>query len=118
MEPFTSLVDHSRFYYATAMHWLSRRPKQTPARYNLIKVFSLNVWLAVIISLASIAMAFAWLHYIYRLKTFEGLGFAGPVNGWIDFPLLTFCSLTEPDPIKFFPKFSAGITIALQSKHI
>ena len=109
VEPHYLYVGFSNFFHAATLHWLSRKPMETPALYNLIKVFSSDVWLAILASLSCMASTFALLHFVYSRSTvFKELQLAGPISGWIDFPLLTFCSLTEPDPIPFFPKFSAG----------
>ena len=59
--------------------------------------------------MAVLAVFFKFIHWFYTTQFDPSLGLAGPVVHRFDFVILTLATLTEPDPLPWFPKASAGI---------
>ena len=55
-----------------------------------------------------IALMFKSIHYLYQTKIGIGHNLAGPVTHPLDFIIMTLSTLTEPDPLPWFPKESTG----------
>ena len=58
--------------------------------------------------MAVLALNFKLIHWFYSTKFDPAHGLAGPVTHKFDFIILTLATLTEPDPLPWFPKASAG----------
>ena len=58
--------------------------------------------------MAVLAVFFKLIHWFYATQFDPVHGLAGPVTHRFDFIILTLATLTEPDPLPWFPKASAG----------
>ena len=58
--------------------------------------------------MAVLAVLFKSIHWFYATQFDPVHGLAGPVTHRFDFIILTLATLTEPDPLPWFPKASAG----------
>ena len=108
IQPYYSIFGFTNFFYQLEFTWVSRKPVPLTKIDNVIKVFPANIWLPLILTLSAIAVCFAAFYYAYRSQTFRHLNLVKPNVQPFDFPLLTFASLMEPDPIPWFPEYSAG----------
>ena len=61
--------------------------------------------------MAGLALLFKFIHWFYTTQFDPALGLAGPVVHRFDFVILTLATLTEPDPLPWFPRASAGIML-------
>lgn len=86
------------------------REQQPIVRYDQqFRVFNNVIWLIVFFTFIIMAMVLKVVHYLYQVKIGLGHGLAGRVTHPLDFLILTLSSLTEPDPLPWFPKFSTGL---------
>ena len=69
----------------------------------------MSVWLCLVFMFLSAALVFKLIHSVYSLKPLERHCLAGKVVHEVDFLILTLASVTEPDPIPWFPRPSSGI---------
>ncbi len=88
--------------------FVTRQPTIIPRFDQHIMVFSQWIWLSVFGVLLIMGFAFKMTHYLYQTKIGIGHNLAGKVTHPLDFLIMTFSTLTEPDPLPWFPKPSAG----------
>lgn len=96
-------------FYSHDFRFVTRNPVPINNYANVFRPLAPNIWLAFYVLLASFSTLFAIFYAVYGTKAFEGLNFRGTLVWKIDFVILPFSTLFEPDPIKWFPKESAGI---------
>ena len=102
---------YSSPYVLIEERFVTREPNSIKSLYQHFNVFQLPVWIAIICTLASLAVSFKFIHFIYLNKINPAL--AGSVTHPMDFIILSTASITEPDPLPWFPKFSAGKLLVL-----
>lgn len=103
-----SPLKHTDFVYEVSTHYLSSAPKPILTFDQHLKTFTLNVWLALALTLLLISLTCFLIHFVYDKKIDPKYGLAGPVVHKADFVILVLASITEPDPLPWFPKKSAG----------
>ena len=69
-----------------------------------------------ILSLTCLGAAFALIYYVY-MRHIPEADLARRCVHKMDFIIFTFARLTEPEPLPWFPKISAGITYAIILSH-
>ena len=111
IQPYYSIFGFTTFFYQKEFSYITRKPVPVTTIDNLIKVFGLDIWLTLFFTLLSISICFATFYHVYKAKTFRHLNLVKENVNNFDFPLLTFATLMEPDPIPWFPKYSAGKVI-------
>lgn len=90
--------------------FMSQSGKTVQTFDQIIYSFQWNAWLALFVSFLAMIFVFKLIHSVYSTKALEKHNLAGRVTHDLDFVLLTLASLTEPDPIHWFPRPSAGFT--------
>ena len=98
-------VNFANIYYV----FVSQSPKPIETFDQIIHTFQWPVWLALLCSLTLMILIFKLIHTVYSMKALKKYNLAGKPTHDLDFILLTFASITEPDPIPWFPRPSAGI---------
>ena len=96
--------------------WAHRFPVPKRDFIKVTKVFTWGIWVGVFSSIAAIAIAFAIVHGVYS-SNHEMKHLVRPVLNWFDFPLLSFCTLIEPDAVRWFPRWSAGNVLIMSIAH-
>lgn len=113
---YTSLLPHVlkhkvvfTYYDGYAKYdYITRQPAEMLSYDQHFKTFSNNVWFALIATLALLSFIFRVMHWIYDHQISPQYSLAGSVTHPLDFVILTLSSLTEPDPLPWFPRASAG----------
>ncbi len=102
--------------YDDTLEWVfvTREPTIIPRFYQQFMVFSHWIWLSVFGVLLIMVVAFKITHYLYQTKIGIGHNLAGRVTHPLDFIILTFSTLTEPDPLPWFPKQSTGYNTVIK----
>ena len=103
-------IEYSSIFSKYDYVFISQSPKPIETFDQMVYTFKQNVWLALFLSFTAMMLVFKLIHYVYSTKALEKYNLAGKVTHHLDFILLTFASITEPDPIPWFPKPSAGYT--------
>ncbi len=89
--------------------FITRSPKKRSRLNSNWTPFQWPVWLTLFISLMSMAMMFKISHTLYTSKSILRFNLVRKANvSNVDFALLTLCSLTEPNPLPWFAKLTAG----------
>ena len=92
----------------------------TDSPANFINVFPSTLWALILAVLIFFCLLFLLFHSVYNnLDRSDGeLGLVKKGLRRSDVVLKTVCTLTEPEGIPFFPRWSAGVwTIKLCTKH-
>lgn len=105
---YSNVLRYTSPYADESNRIVTRQLDVIPTFDQNMKTFSVIVWIMIVLTLFLMAMTFKLLHFVYLNKLQMRHNLAGPVGHPLDFVLLTFSSLTEPDPIPWFPKISAG----------
>ena len=100
-----SIPFHFVYSFNTFKYWLNTRyPIPLSAWMNVSNVFQPTVWLLILISLAILSFFFLTIFKFYALIIPEqNLTYYSRVDA-IEFFLLTYASIMEPDPINWFNK--------------
>ena len=99
----------STMVWANQHQLLARHPVSIPTYLQSTTVFQPQVWAMVGGTLLALSACFHLFHSLYTTEeAFVAQEMAGKATNKFDFLLLTFCSLTEGDPLPWFPKWSAG----------
>ena len=75
--------------------------------FNIIKVFSLNVWLGLLICQLGLAFMFVLIYKMYLTIPQKKVEL-GPLHSYVDILIRIFASITEPDSLKWFPGYTIG----------
>ena len=73
---------------------------------NLIAPLPSTVWFLVLLSIIAVLITFLMAMTVYRMFPREELVLPGV--GWDDIVVKTVSTLTEPEAVPYFPKWSAG----------
>ena len=73
-------------------------------------MFSVPVWIALLVTLFIMALLFLFIYKWYQNSLTDSI-ILGPYIDNMDFFIRTFASFTEPESLKWFPKYSAGKTV-------
>ena len=90
-----------------------RLPEPLPYFGNLIRPLPDTVWAAVFTMIFAMSLVFMAFNRVYRHLDANYVAMGEPrltlkVSSVVDFPVKTFSTLTEPDLIPWFPRWSAG----------
>ena len=109
------MVDYSNYIFYDNGKFCTRQPVILDHKgTGVVRVLPVNAWLLVIFALLSVSIMSTMSYLTYNKLNHNDM-MKKPVS-YLDFLLLPFSTLTEPDPIPWFPKFSSGkATIALWS---
>ncbi len=100
-------LKYSYFLAIDNIVYMARNPRIVKSYNQQFTIFHLHIWLLIILIVFVMASTFKTIYSVYG-KLDEKYGLLIPVTHQIDFLLLPFASLTEPDPIPWFPRFSTG----------
>ena len=114
-EFYSSKLRYTTAYAVETQRLVTRQLDIVPSYDQHLQTFSWIVWVTIVLTLIIMSLTFKFLHFVYLNKLDERHNLAGPVVHRLDFVIVTFSSLTEPDPIPWFPKMSAGLDIVLYS---
>lgn len=104
-----------RYFLTTGMRYVARYPSPVYYFNQYLKAFSMHVWFAVFGTLLSFAFTFKLIFHFYSKKFNEADLIGHVTHDPVDFGLLTFAGLTEPEALPWFPKWSAGCSIIIYS---
>ena len=105
--------DFSYFFDFTGPRWpsvlafVSRAPVPIQDLGNISKPFDFIVWIFLISTIFIIALLLWTINQIYN-KYFPNENLTKYEESKVNFFLYTFAKITEPDPLPWFPKRSAG----------
>ncbi len=88
--------------------YVSRLPQEVVSYGNITYPFKWLVWVAALVSFLLFATFFHLAHNVYVSKDVVQFKLVLFESSPFNFYLYTFSKLTEPDPIRWFPKWSAG----------
>ncbi len=101
------IYDISSFYTFSRLQYVTRNLVPLPVYDQYVKAFDVMVWLVTLLTMFVLSVIFRGLYWFYKdILKIDSL--YGKVTHPSDFFLLTFSSLTEPDPLPWFPKWSTG----------
>ena len=83
-----------------------RRPRPLDPIYNIVAVLDYFSWLLIVLSLTVFSWAFVFAYLVYWHNMPHNLR-RSKVD-YADFFIKTFSAFTEPDPINWFEKQTAG----------
>ena len=115
VQPIIQFVTMTYPFHVVNSKWISRQPIPLKAYNSMINVFSFTVWIFVIATLFLLAMLFGFVYFMYQ-KDERTQNLAIKLTHPMDFVLLTYFAITEPDPLPWFPRWSSGIYSLLNSK--
>ena len=86
--------------------FISREPDKIERNDYILNTFDLTTWILILVLILIMSLAFKTIHMVYQ--SIPGQKLAGPLTHQADYILLVVGTLTEPDSIPWFPRFSAG----------
>ena len=84
---------------------VSRAPRPKLSFGNIVKPFSLLIWLCIFGSLGVLCVVFV---LIYKTYTSISKSFIAKEDTYVNFLLFTFCKISEPEPLPWFRHGIAG----------
>ncbi len=88
--------------------FLSRAPLPVTSLGNITDPFTVTVWLVVIITLFSLSLYLLLAHQVYVSENLRHENLAVQEEAKGNFFIFTFCKISEPEPLPWFRKWSAG----------
>lgn len=104
-------LEATTFYTGGLLQFVTRKPVPIISYDQYISGFSVSVWMAILSSLLLFAICFKLFYNAYI--THFPPGFCGSLTNPFDFIILTLAGITEPDPLPWFPKWSAAKCLVL-----
>ena len=101
------VTKHSDFLEIDNWVYLARKPVTIKIYNQQFSIFQPLIWLLTIAIVFVMAFTFKTIYFVYS-RLDDKYGLLRPVTHDFDFFLLSLASLTEPDPIPWFPRFSTG----------
>ena len=90
------------------MTYVTRFPVPILRYDQQFQCFSITVWLTMFGTLFFLGFTFQSIYKFYEAYFPSEIALRGPLRSKADFLILTLSTLTEPDPLPWFPKYSAG----------
>ena len=90
------------------MTYVTRFPRPIIRYDQHFHTFSATVWLVMFGTLILLGFIFQSIYKFYEAYLPGEIDLRGQLNSKMDFIILTLSTLTEPDPLPWFPKYSAG----------
>ena len=86
----------------------TKSPKPIVTYDQILYTFQRYTWLGFLFTFIAMILVFKLIHSVYSTEALKKYNLAGKVTHELDFVILTLASITEPDPISWFPRPSAG----------
>lgn len=103
-------IHTSVFLDTVTLKWYTRAPVPIGSYRNIVKVFSMNVWISFMLTLLLFSFLFYLTHSLYEQLDPDLIV---PVSTKWDFLIFPFCKFVEPDPVPWFPAWSTGRALVL-----
>eukprot|EP00094_Tigriopus_californicus_P013993 TCALIF_13549-PA protein Name:"Protein of unknown function" AED:0.36 eAED:0.36 QI:0/0.33/0/0.5/1/1/4/0/414 len=102
-----TLFECTTYVHTLELKYCTRRPQKLVDFGNLGRGFDFWSWISIFVCLSLFSITFAVIFYVYKANIGHKHMYKDPGNP-VDFFLLTFTAIVEPDPLVWFPSWSSG----------
>ncbi len=107
-EIFSSFFDLGYTQCHAELQYLTRTPRPLRTFNEIFKPFPINVWLSFGFTLLSLGFLMYLAHKMYHLNALINFKLCRRERSLLNFLIFPFAKITEPEPLPWFNKLSAG----------